>query len=225
MTAEYTCMKTTTGTPNVAQLVSITNNYVLKKEIDDTVNMRNDRVYLFSGAKDSVVDQKVVDALQTYYQYYLDVSNIVADYAVDAEHCHPTLDYGENCAQLSSPYLGKCNFDGSGTAFSALYRDTIKPRGTAVSANLQSFSQTPYLPTQHASLGDTGYIYVPTACADAKTPCSLHIAFHGCHQDLGSIGNMYAVHAGYNEWAETNNIIVLYPYAKVSLSMPSNPNA
>lgn len=217
-------MKTSTGVPNIAALVSITNSYEQKKEIDATINLKNDRVYLFSGAKDTVVDQKVVDALETYYQYYLDVSNIVADYAVDAQHCHPTLAYGENCAQLSSPYLGKCDFDGSGTAFAALYSNAIKPRGVAISENLFSFSQTPYIPSQHTSLGDTGYLYVPTACSDTKTACSLHVAFHGCKQDLESIGNQYAVHAGYNEWAETNNIIVLYPYAKISHSMPSNPN-
>jgi poly(3-hydroxybutyrate) depolymerase len=51
----------------------------------------------------------------------------------------------------------------------------------------------------------------------------LHISFHGCHQDTAEIGDIYAQHAGYNEWAQSNNIIVLYPMAKVSTVAPMNP--
>jgi poly(3-hydroxybutyrate) depolymerase len=143
---------------------------------------------------------------------------------VEAQHCQPTLDYGESCTQLSSPYIGKCNFDGAGVALNTLSPSELAPRTSMVEANLQSFSQTDYFTSSKSSLGDVGYLYVPTACQDAVTPCSLHVAFHGCHQDIAEIGNEYAAKTGYNEWAESNNIIVLYPYATVSLSLPSNPN-
>ena len=73
-------------------------------------------------------------------------------------------------------------------------------------------------------IGDVGYLYVPSACQSGKVSCRLHVSFHGCQQTLSLIGNAYAVHAGYNEWAEANNIIVLYPYAEVSKSNPTNPN-
>lgn len=33
----------------------------------------------------------------------------------------------------------------------------------------------------------------------------------------------YARHAGYNQWAEANNIVVVYPQAAHSYVFPSNP--
>src|SRR5205085_2804983 len=48
------------------------------------------------------------------------------------------------------------------------------------------------------------------SCA-AKEPCRVHVALHGCLQSLGDIGEDFIKHAGYNEWADTNHIIVLYP--------------
>ena len=66
--------------------------------------------------------------------------------------------------------------------------------------------------------------YISFHCTQKQTTCRLHISFHGCEQNIELIGDAYAAHAGFNEWAETNNIIVLYPYAKVSSSRPTNPN-
>src|SRR4030095_9409186 len=42
-------------------------------------------------------------------------------------------------------------------------------------------------------------------------PCRVHVAFHGCRQQPARIGDKFYVHAGYNRWADTNRIIVLYP--------------
>jgi hypothetical protein len=222
MTAEYKCMKTYEGLPNVDTLVTLTKNDAKVGTIDDTANLKDDRVYLFSGTEDSVVDPKVMDTLQTYYNFFVQPNNIVADFAVKAQHCFPTLAYGEACSQLSSPYIGKCQFDGASKAFSALF-GTLNAKSTAVKANLMSFNQGPYFNDRHSSIGDTGYIYVPTACSSGAS-CRLHVALHGCLQTIDDIGNDFAAQIGMNEWAESNNIIVLYPYAKKSMSMPSNPN-
>ncbi len=54
------------------------------------------------------------------------------------------------------------------------------------------------------------YAYVPAAC-EARQPCRVHVALHGCRQSHGDIGEDFVRHAGYNEWADTNRIIVLYP--------------
>lgn len=210
------------GQPEVSKLASLTTNDEKLGYIDETANLKDDRVYLFSGQHDSVVDPKVMQALQKYYQYFVEVSNIVADYNVDAEHCFPTLNYGESCTRLSSPYIGKCSFDGAGNALQVLYGQDIVA-GTAVTGNLQSFDQTPYFSDTKASIGDKGYIYVPSSCAGGAQ-CHLHIALHGCQQTISDIGDQWAADTGYNRWAEANNIIVLYPFVKKSLSFPSNPN-
>lgn len=222
MYAEYKCMKVSSGLPDITSLVTITKSNAASGLIDPVSNLADDRVYLFSGTDDSVVNPKVVQTLQTYYNNFVSPTNIVGDFNIPAEHCQPTVNYGEDCSVLGSPYIGKCDFDGAGYALQTLY-PSLKTAGTPVSKNLYSFSQTPYMPSTKASIGDVGYIYVPAACASGTT-CHLHISFHGCEQTVDDIGSQYATDSGYNEYAESNNIIVLYPYAKRSLSFPSNPN-
>jgi hypothetical protein len=41
----------------------------------------------------------------------------------------------------------------------------------------------------------------------------VHIAFHGCRQQTARIGDRFYRFAGYNEWADLNRMIVLYPQA------------
>ena len=60
------------------------------------------------------------------------------------------------------------------------------------------------------SMAETGYVYVPASCA-AQQPCRVHIALHGCKQNFDTIQDRYIQHAGYNEWADTNRLIILYP--------------
>jgi poly(3-hydroxybutyrate) depolymerase len=42
-------------------------------------------------------------------------------------------------------------------------------------------------------------------------PCRVHVALHGCKQNYDAIGDRYIQHAGHNEWADTNHLIILYP--------------
>jgi hypothetical protein len=246
-------MKQSMGKPDVNTYISYTDKAATAGSIDTTANLADDQIYLFSGSADTTVDVSdclyclifsplrynltaypfyfpspyiqplVMHDLQTYYEHYTNATQIAAEFNIDAQHCLPTLNYGETCDVKKSPYIGKCNYDGAGIALKHLYGDLAS--GTAVGAHLTAFDQTPFLPaTPGSSLGDTGYIYVPAACAAGTTTCKLHISFHGCVQDLASIGNQYAEDTGFNGWAEANNIIVLYPYA-VSSVVPSNPNA
>jgi hypothetical protein len=59
-------------------------------------------------------------------------------------------------------------------------------------------------------MAETGYVYVPASCA-AQQPCRVHVALHGCKQNFDSVNDRFIRHAGYNEWADTNHLIVLYP--------------
>ena len=85
----------------------------------------------------------------------------------------------------------------------------------AAEAELQpivTFDQTEFFDPadKSVSLHAQGHIYVPESCANGET-CRLHIAFHGCRQHEDEIGDAFYSGAGYNEVAETNGIIVLYP--------------
>jgi poly(3-hydroxybutyrate) depolymerase len=75
-----------------------------------------------------------------------------------------------------------------------------------------------------------GWLYVPAMCRNQRL-CRLHMAFHGCNQyqsysyfQFGSgmvaFGTTFVRNAGYNKWADSNGIIVLYPQAMAILSNP-----
>ncbi len=55
--------------------------------------------------------------------------------------------------------------------------------------------------------------------------CRVHIALHGCKQDSGDIDRRYIDDTGYNAWADTNRLIVLYPQTASSSLIPFNPQA
>jgi hypothetical protein len=61
-------------------------------------------------------------------------------------------------------------------------------------------------------MAESGFAYVPAGCA-AGQACRLHVAFHGCEQNAEAVGDAFYRNAGYNRWADTNKIIVLYPQA------------
>jgi poly(3-hydroxybutyrate) depolymerase len=76
------------------------------------------------------------------------------------------------------------------------------------------------------------HVYVPASCRSGAR-CGLHIALHGCHQNEDQIneGNpapshryLFAADAGYNEFAERNGIVVLYPQAAATGAAGGNPN-
>jgi poly(3-hydroxybutyrate) depolymerase len=70
-------------------------------------------------------------------------------------------------------------------------------------------------------MSHVAYVYVPKACE--TTQCKIHVVFHGCFQGANELGDVYYTKTRYNEIADTNNIIVLYPQAQKSARMPFNP--
>ena len=68
----------------------------------------------------------------------------------------------------------------------------------------------------------TALAFVPASC-EAGDACGIHVAFHGCQQSTAFVGDVFARKAGYNEWAETNALIVLYPQVDSSKIAPMNP--
>jgi len=104
--------------------------------------------------------------------------------------------------------MNNCNYDQSLDILTWIY-GTLKPATTQVSTNLLRFDQGKFTASGD-SLGDVGYVYVPTSCQQG-TQCRVHIAFHGCKMTLADIGTEFVTNTGLNEIAEANNFIVLYP--------------
>jgi poly(3-hydroxybutyrate) depolymerase len=73
-------------------------------------------------------------------------------------------------------------------------------------------------------LDDFGYVFYPKQCADGTTICKLHIHFHGCTATLlsSSNGYNYITKYGFNEYAISNNIIIVFPQARFNLIYNQN---
>lgn len=219
------------GPPDVEQSLRATRSAVAAGAIDDPRGMRGDRVWLFSGGDDSTVPSSVVDALSEYYRHYVEVTDIDHQRIATAAHAMITEDFGNDCAVAESPFLNDCDYDAAGRLLKHIL-GALQP--AAASADVHAavaFDQVAFVESgdPSTSLHAIGYVYVPRQC-QLGGGCRLHVAFHGCRQSQDQIGDAFYSHAGYNKWAESNGIVVLYPQARswsgdwLSLTQ-ANPNA
>jgi poly(3-hydroxybutyrate) depolymerase len=199
-------------TPDVAALVARTDGWSRSGAIDDTANLARQAVYLFRGYNDTVVARPVSDALHTFYAHYRPQS-LFYQTAIGAGHAQVTIAYGSDCADNGGEFINRCGYDQAGVILQHIY-GALNPRnGAALGGRVITFRQRDFtVPREPAgdSMDEQGYAYVPAAC-EARQPCRVHVALHGCRQSLRDIGDAFIRHAGYNEWADTNRIIVLYP--------------
>lgn len=192
--------------------------------IDDPANLADDRAWLFSGYNDGVVRQPTMDALAAYYRHWLGSGDVYYRDNLGAGHAHVTDDFGGTCAETGDDFINDCDLDSAGALLQFLYGRLSETTTDALQGRLVAFDQRPFLPDApaRASMAATGYLYLPWACADGAR-CRVHVALHGCGQGVEAIGDAFYRHAGYNEWADGNRIIVLYPQAVSSRFAPVNP--
>lgn len=152
-------------------------------------------------------------------------------------HTMPTdTQPGSKACNPGAPYIADCDYWGAANMLSYLHHRAVAPTGepTANEKNLFRFNQfTAFGRTRpRGTMHEFGYIYVPDACRQGQT-CALHIALHGCHQNQDMINDgsvdpsrkyLFARDAGYNDFAERNNIVVLYPQADKTSMLGGNPN-
>lgn len=181
--------------------------------IDPPTGLADDRVWVFSGGGDKTVARPVVDALVAFYRQWVPASALQVASLPNAGHAmisvaeaHPNA-----CATSESPYINRCgDFDAPGELLRSLL-GPLQPRVRADAAALLAFDQRPFIdgPAVDAGLAEQGYAYVPRSCRAGG--CTVHVAFHGCLQGEDQIGRRFVDGAGYNEWAEANRLVVLYP--------------
>ncbi|KAL0249206.1 hypothetical protein GEMRC1_004439 [Eukaryota sp. GEM-RC1] len=201
-TTAQTCCMSDPECIAVPDLVTVTQS---TSSIDHPSNMNNSRVFIYSPFNDSVVKQQVSIKLSTYYKHFVPSSNIKSVFNHYGEHAIPTIDYGSDCFYNGAPYINNCNYDGAREVLEWLIGDLPADPGVFNKTNLHFFSQHNHLRYGFSlgslSLGSYGMVYVPQQCLEHGT-CSLHVAFHGCGQGLGAIGEVFAHHSGYAQWAE-----------------------
>ena len=221
-TALYNCM--TPGAwrplPDTKLLKRETDLLAQAARIDPTANVASARVWLFHGRRDRTVYPAVVQGLREYYGFY-EVKAELVDHR-PAGHAMVTEDAGtKDCTATHDPYINDCDYDAAGELLKHIMGPLMNPSAKPA-GRLLRFDQDPY--AANARMGAAGYLYVPRVCE--KVRCRVHVAFHGCRQSAGEVGEKFVREAGYNRWAETNRLLVLYPQAVASWSFFAfNPRA
>ena len=192
----------------VPDLVATTNKWAREGLIDSVSNLAASKVYLFSGANDSVVKEATSSALQSYYQSFLPAANIIHKKEIASEHAFVTDNFGASCLTKASPFINNCQFDLAGALLQHMYGPLTARKSGALDGTLGEFDQLAF--ASGHGMGATGWIYIPRNCASGA-PCRLHVALHGCRQNSTDVGDAFVRNAGYNRWADSNDIVVLYP--------------
>jgi poly(3-hydroxybutyrate) depolymerase len=209
-TAYYNCM--TPGSvlrlPAIATLRAETENLAKGGRIDPTANLASGRAWLFTGSRDETVTREVVEGLYAFYSAYKTATVIVRDKL--AGHAMVTEEAGnKDCGVTRSPFINDCDYDAAGALLRHLL-GPLAPPAAKPAGRLESFDQTPF-GGHGISMDDEGYVYIPKDCETQR--CRVHVAFHGCQQGRLAVKDQFAREAGYNRWADSNRIIVLYPQA------------
>lgn len=186
-------------------------------QIDALSHLVGKPLYLYSGTKDTIVFQAEMDRTAAYFSRYVGAANIEYVAGVPSEHGYITDGYGECCGCLNGSFILNCEYDQAGAVLrKVLGGSALEPRAPiAPAAQLVEVSQYNYRPKARAwgsvQMSDNAFVYVPSACAAALGGCRVHVNYHGCRG--GKMSNIGPLHYGYNEWAESNQIVVVYPQA------------
>ncbi len=194
--------------------------------IDRSSHLDGQPVYLWSGTQDTVVNPLEMADLRSEYAHY--GARIVFDDTFPAEHGWESPDGELPCGTAASPYMIACARDGhpydSVQTWMSEFFGRLAPRNDGqLRGALRRFDQTEFGASAANSMDTSGLVYVPDACARGAE-CGLVLALHGCLQTQPLIGAKFATESGIDPWADTNRVVVLYPYAvQAPGPVPYNP--
>jgi poly(3-hydroxybutyrate) depolymerase len=204
----YQCMDHPEQT-DLAHLLEVTQNLARTRQIDPLVNLKNRYLYVFHGRKDSVVQPLSGQNTLNYFLSFMDASHIKTEFGLNADHGFPTPDRGHQCDVADTPWINNCNYDTAKNVLEQVLQRKLTP-GTQKKENLFKLDITGRLQVG-ATMNTTAIAYVPADCRNAGARCDLHVVFHGCRQTLDEAGWDFILQSGYNDWAENNKIVILYP--------------
>ena len=185
--------------------------------IDDLANLDDDHAWIFHGALDTVMNQETSVVTAAFYAELMpdQVVTLVTDVAV--VHGLPAVDAELACDTFGAPYLHACDYDAAFEILQSLHGELTErsvASGTMLTVIQPGFDD--------AEMLENAYLYVPTSCAEGAA-CGVHVALHGCSQSSEFVDDALAVGAGFNEWADSNQLLVLYPQVASSKIAPMNP--
>ncbi|WP_157084592.1 extracellular catalytic domain type 2 short-chain-length polyhydroxyalkanoate depolymerase [Sphingomonas pituitosa] len=197
--------------------------------IDPVANIARQRVYLFSGSRDSVVVPAVMRSVRAFYTL-AGVPRAALRYVdtVPASHAFVSATIvGGGCGDTTTSFVVSCidrgiRYDQPYAILNHIYGLKAHPPAILSAAPVR-FDQRLYR-GRPAMLADSGYVFVPEACRERGAACAVHVVFHGCLQSADTLSSdiIYS-RLGYNGWADSNRIIMLYPQVDKTTMMEGNP--
>ena len=217
--------------PDVPRLVALTR---ATPDIDDPAHLKGQRLYIFTGTADRVVNQHAVRKTRDYYlELGVDPADLIFVDDVAAGHSIITMNPEDNDLGANQPpYINRGDFVQSHAILDHIYPEATLPGRQApkpARGELRRFEQAAFLPpdlVHFASMAPFGYVYIPSAVREGAEAIGVHVAIHGCKQGYSYVnfvngradmlnqapyGGRYVTSTGYMEWAEANNLIVLFP--------------
>ena len=221
------CTETTMavlGVPNVGRLAKRARERAERGVIDPIDGLKGDRVYLFAGKSDGTVAPSLVSkAVQLYRDSGVKEENIEFEDGLDAGHGFITEDRGSSCETTASPFVNDCDYDQAGAILTHIYGPLKSPRSEN-GGDVLIFSQVEFAKTANHGLDDEGAVFIPESCVKkgdgANETCRVHVVFHGCRQSREAVDDAFMTGAGYNRWAASNSLIILYPQISKSAVNP-----
>lgn len=204
---------------NIEPLIGFTREAGAAGDIAPVTELDSARVWIFHSPADSVVSPAAGRALMDFYRAFVAADQVAFVDDVETAHGWPTLDAGAACMEWGGDYINDCDYDTAGAILQHLYGDLNARDAQAKPENLVETDMSAYFGSG-SHVAESGYLYVPDSCRGNPGDCSLHIAFHGCVQGAEFIDDRFAMQAGFNEWAESNHLIVAYPQIEKSLFNP-----
>jgi len=208
--------------------------------IDPLRHLWRKRLYLFSGAKDWVVERNVMEAVRRQFGSLVgdDGSHpggaVAVDYAVNATHgwivdgatCGPgepgsSTSWCAPCCCSPSSLLMCEGHDLSGFLLRHLLQGRMGVQRSVADAPLIEVPQAPYV-AQGRTLNDSGlwraaYVYAPLKCRSRKMWCNVHVHYHGCVWGAEYTGTDLLLRLGLVEWGEAADMVFVFPQASSTL--------
>jgi hypothetical protein len=124
LTATTVCMKASPSAPDATAAIAFADQFAQNGEIDDLANVAKQKVYLFNGYNDTVVNRKVSDALEGFYRHYLGTErsgNLFYQTAIGAGHSQVTVNQGSACQITGGEFINQCGYDQAGIILQHVY--------------------------------------------------------------------------------------------------------